>query len=97
MAKPYPLKADIICESPPPSLPVGPPPDLRSPPLEAQRARAEAALAEARQLGATEGFLLKNLEKDCECSSLGISTQYTLDVVALFRKCKKSRINHIVK
>ena len=59
------LNVDIICESS--SLPVGPPPDLRSPPLEAQRARAEAALAEARQLGATEGFLLKNLEKDCEC------------------------------
>ena len=81
----------------PSSLPVGPPPDLRSPPLEAQRARAEAALAEARQIGATEGFLLKNLEKDCECSSLGILTQYSLDAVTLFSKCKKSRINHIVK
>ena len=44
-------------------LPLSP---LAPHPLETQRAVAEAALADARQLGATEGFLLKNLEKDCE-------------------------------
>ena len=41
-------------------------PPLSPPPLETQRAIAEAALADARDTGATEGFLLKNLEKDCE-------------------------------
>lgn len=34
-------------------------------PLELQREVAMQALAEACKLGATEGFILKNLEKDC--------------------------------
>ena len=42
-------------------------PPLSPPPIETQRAIAEAALADARDIGATEGFILKNLEKDCEC------------------------------
>ena len=50
---------------PPPELPELPP-ALAPSPLETQRAVAEAALADARELGATEGFILKNLEKDCE-------------------------------
>ena len=43
-------------------------PPLSPPPIETQRAIAEAALQDARDIGATEGFILKNLEKDCEWS-----------------------------
>ncbi len=35
-------------------------------PLEVQRTMAQAALDHAKESGVNEGFLLKNLEKDCE-------------------------------
>ena len=38
-----------------------------TPPIHTQLALAEQALKEAHARGASEGFLLKNLEKDCEC------------------------------
>ncbi len=34
--------------------------------LEKQRAAAQAALDHAKETGANEGYLLKNLEKDCK-------------------------------
>jgi len=38
-------------------------------PLALQRKLAEEELAKAKELNASEGFLLKNLEKDCKSDS----------------------------
>ncbi len=76
-----PLGGGMVQPMPPPPPPPPPPPSsadgpsaaaspssppVPPPPLEVQRAMAQAAMDQAREAGADEGFLLKNLEKDCE-------------------------------
>ena len=65
-----PASDDPMTSSPSPSSSSSPPHVVFPPnppsPLEVQRSMAQESLDRARQDGAGEGFVLKNLEKDCE-------------------------------